>query len=91
VSETTGRHVLKRPLTIKLTSSAGEREQQITEITVKPIENAGQLLCLDGAGDGAIAQTFALLSELTGHPVKVLQGLHPHDFKVLAGYVSDFL
>jgi hypothetical protein len=82
-------YTLKHPVEVTLTSSSGDRTEKITQITLQPLMRAKQLRVLDTV-DGDVAKSIAMIAQLSGHPVKVIDELHPEDFAELAEMVENF-
>lgn len=89
MSEVTGRYTLKRPLTVTLKGPDGEREEQIAEVTIRPLDCADDLRCMDGH-EGEVAKSIALVAHLSGLTVRQVGKLHPADFAALAEKAEGF-
>jgi len=86
-------YTLKVPIKIKLVGPAGEREETITQLTLDFPEDgvfrAKHLRATDGHS-GRVAMTVALLADLAGHPIKVMDELAEVDLMALMDMIEGF-
>lgn len=89
MSETTGRHTLKRSIERRTRGPEGEKVEEIREVVCRPVERARDLLVMDRY-DGQLAKTFGLIAHLTELTYGEVGELHPDDLDVLMRKVEDF-
>lgn len=80
---------LKHPITTVNRGGGQEREEQITEFTLRRIKAKDLRVTDDHAGD--VAKTLALLARITGQPVLVIDELDAEDLTALQDKVEGFL
>jgi len=89
--------VVKEPFTLTLStpveqvfrSSAGDRTETISLITIRP-PKAGDMRVVDGA-TGDIGAALAMISRLSDQPLKVIEDLSVEDFQVLAEKLGEWM
>ena len=80
---------LKHPITTTFRSSAGEREETVTEVTVRR-PKAKDLRVVDAA-TGEVAQAIALMAQLTTLTVAQIDDLDVEDFAALGKVIEGFM
>lgn len=65
-------------------------KETVRELRVRGQMTAGDMLAMDKA-EGALAQKFHLIAEMTGQPVSVIEALLPLDWADVQGVINDLL
>ena len=84
------RYTLKEPIPVTRRSGGQAFEEQITEVTVKPLSKARDLKCLDHA-TGKVEMGIALIAHCCGLAPQAVEEMGIEDFAALTGMVEDFL
>lgn len=80
---------LKHPVTITLRGPDGERQETVSEVTLRRVK--GKDLRATDDHSGEIAKTLALLAKITSQPMVVIDELDAEDIAGLGEKLDDFL
>lgn len=83
------RYQLKQPVTVTFRSSSGERQEQLTELTLRTEIKAKDLRAIDGH-DGDVAKAIAMIARLSGRSIAEIDELGAEDFGELAELIDSF-
>jgi hypothetical protein len=81
-------HTLRHPITQRFKDSAGEREEPITEVTLRRMK--GKDMRLADRIDGDVAASLEMIAMLSGLTVKVVDELDAEDIEALGEIIAGF-
>ena len=81
-------HPLKHPVTVTLKSSAGEREETISFLTLRRMK-AKDMRLADKIG-GDVSTSIEMIAKLSGQPVAVIDELDAEDFTAIGAIIEGF-
>lgn len=81
--------VLKHPITCTLKGPEGDREETISEVTLRRIK--GKDLRVVDTVTGEVAATLALISKISGLPIAQVDQLDAEDIAVIGAMIEDFM
>jgi hypothetical protein len=87
VSES-GKHTLRYPITQRFRDSGGEREEEITEITLRRMK-AKDMRLADKLG-GEVSRSLEMIAALSGLPIRVVDELDAFDVEALGEIIAGF-
>lgn len=82
------RYPLKHPVTITLRGPDGDRQETISELTLRRVKGK-DMRALDGQG-GEVAKTLALIAHISGHPLTIVDELDAEDIGGIGDLLQDF-